>query len=85
MGKKKYSKNQVFYCTFAINTRKEIYGRFTLEKIESTRLGLLYDIIASSEELSDGEIALGLSSQLEKIYGDGLEHTQITLINWWAI
>ncbi len=85
MGKKKYSTDQTFFVTYAINSRKEIYDRFTIEKIDSTRLGLYDTIIEKNGELSDGEVALALSESLINIYGDNSPYTQVILVNWWAV
>ena len=50
MEKKKYSTDQTFIVIYAINSRKEIYDRFTIEKIDSTRLGLYDTIIEKNGE-----------------------------------
>ena len=85
MEKKKYSTDQRFIVIYAINSRKEIYDRFTVEKIDSTVLGLYDTIIEKNGELSDGEVALALSKSLTNIYGNSSSYTQVTLVNWWAI
>ena len=85
MGKKKYSTDQNFFVIYAINSRKEIYDRFTIEKLDQVKLGLYDAIINKNGELSDGEVALALSESLNNIYGDGSSNTYVTLVNWWAI
>ena len=84
MEKKKYSTDQTFIVVYAINSRKEIYDRFTIEKIDSTILGLYDTIIEKNGELSDGEVAVALSESLNNIYGNS-SYTQAILVNWWAI
>ena len=85
MEKKKYSTDQNFFVIYAINSRKEIYDRFTIEKLDSTLLGLYDTIIEKNGELSDGEVALALSKSLNNIYGGSSPYIQVTLVNWWAI
>lgn len=86
MEKKKYSTDQTFIVIYAINSRKEIYDRFTIEKIDSTIMGLYDTIIEKNGELSDGEVAVALSESLTNIYGgDNSPYTRVILVNWWAI
>jgi predicted transcriptional regulator len=85
MEKKKYSTNQQFIVIYAINSRKKLCDRFTIEKIDSVVLRLYDTIIDKNGELSDGEVALALSDSLNNIYSDCSSNTQVTLVNWWAI
>lgn len=85
MGKKKYSTDQLFYCTFAVNTRKESYEDFKLRDIKSATLGL-HDTIVKTPEMSDGEVAQHLSRRLNEIYGYRRDRDfMFSLINWWPI
>ena len=85
MEKKKYSTDQKFIVIYAINSRKDIIDRFTIEKLDHVILGLYDTIIDKNGELSDGEVALALSDSLNNIYGSGSSNTYFTLVNWWAI
>lgn len=85
MKKKKYSPDQLFYCTFAVNTRERDYEDFTLSQIKSATIGL-HDTIVETPEMSDGEVAQHLFRRLDEIYECRRDRDfMISLINWWAI
>lgn len=79
-----YDLDTQFYVTYAIHERRDMYGNFTITRIESGRFGL-YSTLFEKSNRTDGEIAEALNRVVSDSIGDGLHNKMVTLINFWVI
>lgn len=85
--KRKYSADSKFFVIFALNERKHITEKFTLQTIRNETLGLFNTISnAPNNMLSDGEIAEALLKSITNIYSNSTySYCLPAIINWYLI